>query len=146
MEKLTPATNVMIKQNIGQVQIVQNKEIVKAFNTIPTAQVVSFETPKLPERTEIKMISEREPASYSINKEHKVIIFSAFKPPKILKVSSFMKPTASMVSLEKAFIKYGKSSLARGERIEKIYRNLAKSSGLSLEFPAGEFIRGGKRK
>jgi hypothetical protein len=65
---------------------------------------------------------------------------------KSYRISSLIKPTASMYSLERAFGRYGKGSLARGKGIEKVFRELARSSGLALEFPAAEFIRGGKRK
>lgn len=76
----------------------------------------------------------------------KIIILSEFKKPKILEVSSFLKPTAGLVSLERAFAKFNRGSLARGKDIEKVFRNLSRSSGLALEFPAAEFIRGGRRK
>ena len=71
----------------------------------------------------------------------KIILKSPFGKQKEFKVSSFIEPTASMYSLERAFSKFGKGSLARGPEVEKVFRNLARSSGLSLEFPAAEFLK-----
>jgi hypothetical protein len=76
----------------------------------------------------------------------KITIKSLSGISKPYKISSLIKPTASLYSLERAAAIYGKGSLARGAGIEKVFRNLARSSGLALEFPAAEFIRGGKRK
>jgi len=71
-----------------------------------------------------------------------IVTGEGFKEPRILKIRSFMQPTASLYSLERAVAVYGKGSLARGKGIERVFRNLARSSGLSLEFPAAEFIKG----
>lgn len=73
-----------------------------------------------------------------------IVTGKGFREPRILKISSFMKPTASLYSLERAAALYGRGSLARGKGIERVFRNLARSSGLSLEFPAAEFIKGVK--
>lgn len=76
----------------------------------------------------------------------KLIIKSPFKAPKVLRISKLMKPTASLVSLERAASIYGKGSLARGAKVESIFREQVRTAGISLEFPAAEFIRGYKPK
>lgn len=137
-QKFIPAQN-----QIHQTQPL--KETIKISNAIFQAPILRHEKPIETSRivtNEIRLPS----FTRSTFKEPKIVITSASKSAKTLKISSFLKPTASMVSLEKAYVKYGHGTLARGPKIEKIFRNLARSSGLATEFPASEFLKGGKRR
>lgn len=55
--------------------------------------------------------------------------------------TGFILPTASFVSLERAAVRFGTGSLARGKSIERKFGNIIQSEGLSAEFPAAEFLR-----
>lgn len=76
----------------------------------------------------------------------KIFVESPFKKTKVLNVTKLTLPTASLESLERSFSRFGSGSLARGTGIENVFRNLARSSGISLEFPAAEFIKGSRKK
>jgi hypothetical protein len=131
---------------VNQTQIIGTKLREMEFSMQNTAVTQIYLPREVPHPNIVKII---EPETYfklntdSLKPRNIVIVTGeGFKEPKFLKVRSFMQPTASLYSLERAAAVYGKGSLARGKGIERVFRNLARSSGLSLEFPAAEFIKG----
>jgi hypothetical protein len=131
-----------------------DQEISLKIAQIPALKLETVNLNRTIEQIKINTITQLPPTESIFNlrestgerKSFKIIVKSPFGKPNIFKVSSRILPTASLVSLEKSFARYGSGSLARGSGIEKVFRNLSRQSGLATEFPAMEEIRGYRSK
>ena len=90
---------------------------------VPSTRMTTRTSENLPYMSGIKKTSE--PYTFKISRKNQ-------------KLTKLILPTASLYSLEKSSMQ----GLARGAAVSRIYRNIARSAGLSQDFPAAEFLKG----